>query len=616
MKLKQGDIKRLGIYFFFDKEGIADSYVGYFLEDLIKNLERLIVVSNGSLTEKSMQLFQQFTKEIIVRENQGLDVWAYKTALEYVGWEICATYDEIVLCNCTSMGPVYPFSEMFSNMWSKDVDFWGITKVYQMKEFDFGCNPYGYLPEHIQSFFMVYRKKFIKSAELVAYWANIPNINSYNESVGLHESVFTKYFGDKGFKWDVYVETDGVERLTKNPLMYYPMKLIKECRCPIFKRRSFFHDYADAMLNTTGESTILLYDYLRDSNIYDVNLIWDNILRCYNHSAIARQMHLNYTLSTKVSNPKRCCEILKNKKIALIMHLYFEDLIESSYIWATQMPASADIYITTDTEKKKRKIEKTFGVITCRSLEIRVIENRGRDVSALLVGVGKDVKKYDFVCFFHDKKAANVEPGSVGESFAYKCFANLLYNRCYVENVIELFEENPRLGLAVPPPPNHGIYGKLYGHNWSINFDNTKKLCDTLGINVPMSSNADPIAPYGTEFWFRPKAMAKLFEKDWKYEDFPEEPLRMDGTIAHAIERCYQFVAQDAGYYSAVIMSDHFQRIEYTNLNYYLMNDNSAHELRQQLSDVYESTSWKVSKPVRVFGEAVKKAGKRNNSMR
>ena len=78
-----------------------------------------------------------------------------------------------------------------------------------------------------------------------------------------------------------------------------------------------------------------------------------------------------------------------------------------------------------------------------------------------------------------------------------------------------------------------------------------------------------PVAPHGSCFWFRTDALRKLFKYDWKYEDFPEEPLPIDGTISHAIERCYAYVAQDAGYYSAIVMCDEYAKIEYTTLMHY-----------------------------------------------
>ena len=63
-----------------------------------------------------------------MRENKGLDVWAYKTALDSYGWARLAEFDEIVMTNSTLMGPVRPLQEMFDAMWeNQDLDFWGLS---------------------------------------------------------------------------------------------------------------------------------------------------------------------------------------------------------------------------------------------------------------------------------------------------------------------------------------------------------------------------------------------------------------------------------------------------------------------------------------------------------
>ena len=52
-----------------------DDFITYYLADLNKNLTELVVVCNGKLSEQGRAAFSQFTDNIIVRENKGLDVW-------------------------------------------------------------------------------------------------------------------------------------------------------------------------------------------------------------------------------------------------------------------------------------------------------------------------------------------------------------------------------------------------------------------------------------------------------------------------------------------------------------------------------------------------------------
>jgi rhamnosyltransferase len=133
-----------------------------------------------------------------------------------------------------------------------------------------------------------------------------------------------------------------------------------------------------------------------------------------------------------------------------------------------------------------------------------------------------------------------------------------------------LFEDSPRLGLIFPPPVIHGLYQENVTNFWGINYKNTIELASRLGINVPIDNDNDPLFPAGGMFWFRQKALKKIYDYDWKYGDFPDEPLPVDGSLGHAFERVYCYAAQSEGYYSAWAMTDSFTSEEITSLSYLL----------------------------------------------
>ena len=562
-------VKRLAIYFFYDKDGIVDDYNLYLLNDLKENIEKLLVVCNGKLTNEGRSKFETVSDDILVRENVGFDVWAYKEGMEYYGWHKRSAYDEMILLNFTNFGPVYPLKEMFDEMDKRDADFWGIVMRYGFPHDPYKKCKYGYIPDHVPSSFMVIRNSMLCSNDFKSYWDNICPINSYEESICYHEAIFTKDFSKKGYKYSLYIDTEDLKEYWDYPLMLYPLELVKNRRCPVFKRKSFYNMYEEFFIGSCGEATAELYDYLRKKTNYDVNLIWDNILRTTNMSDVKDRMQLNYILSKEFSNLKEN----KDHKIALVLHIYFEDKIDYCLKYAYSMPENADIYITTDTEKKKQLIMQKFGELKCRKLEVIIIKNRGRDVSALLIGCKNYVADYDYICFAHDKKSKHLKPYIIGESFSYKCFENILGSKNFVKNVIHTFDENPRLGMLVPPPPNHSVYYSIIGFEWGHNYEHTNELAEKLKLTVDFDRHKPPIAPLGTMFWFRPKALKRLIDYDWKYEDFPTEPVRdIDGNIMHAVERIYPFVAQNEGYYTGWLMSDHFARMEITNL-YYMLRD-------------------------------------------
>ncbi len=556
-------MRRCCIYFFYDRDGIVDRYVIYQIKDLVKNLDRLIFVSNGKLTEESRLKVEEATKEIIERENKGFDVWAYKEGIEYIGYDNLNNYDELILMNFTMYGPLYPFSEMFEEMDKRDLDFWGITKHHGFSFDPFGTISLGYIPEHIQSSFIVIRKLMLTSQYFKDYWVNMDMVNSYGESVGKHEAIFTYTFEGYGYKSGLYVETDDLKEYTHYPLMIEPLELIKNRKCPVFKRKSFSNEYYEFLNCTLGEPTVEMYEYIDKNFDYDLDMVWENLLRLENMADLKNRMHFNKVL------PRDYVIGESSYKVALMAHIYFKDQIEYCLNYIQNMPDNCDIYITTDTYDKIEAIQKAVDNRGLKATIVKV-ENRGRDVSALLIGCKNYISKYDLICFIHDKKTVQFEPYTIGKSFAYKCFENTLGSKEYIKNIIKTFEEDKYLGIVMPPPPNHAAFYGILGTEWGSNFVLVKELLKKISINVNINEQKEPISPLGTMFWFRPNALKPLFDENWQYNDFPEEPNQNDGTILHAIERLYGFSSQSMGYYNAWCMHDKFTAIELTNYHFML----------------------------------------------
>lgn len=567
MSVNSGHKQRLGIYCFYDKYGHAASFIKTFLDDLMDNLDDLIVVVNGQLSDQARQLFSEYTKTIIVRENKGLDVAAYKQAILTLGWEKLESYDEVICLNDTVMGPVYPFREMFACMDRKDVDFWGIT-AYAGETVD-----KEQIPTHLQAYWHAYRRSLVSSPAFHEYWETMPLWKDYAEVTRKHEMTFTKHFTDLGFTWASYIDWRKYQGYSSYPLLYMPMQIVRDDRCPIFKRRSFFVDYSAYFDRTAGQPALDLYEYLRDHTDYDVDMIWDAILPSYNIDDIRKAMHLDYVLPSQAINP----QTHDRPRSAFIYHVYFMDLLEDTCHYIASLPEETDLYITSTEDKipQIREYMQQHG-ISHQATFIPVI-NRGRDVSALLVAACPVVLsgKYDVIGFAHDKKSSqnqeNGHHGTESQGFAYKLMENTLGSEAYVKNILTLFAENPRLGQVTPPPPYHALYfAHTIPHDWGANYEITKELLeDRLGIHVPLSPTKPTASAMGSCYWFRVEALKPLFEYGWKYEDFlPEGQMGEDGTISHAIERANGYICQSRGYYPAWVLSDRYARIEVDSLFY------------------------------------------------
>ena len=558
---------RLGIYTIYDKDGVVDGYIVHFLKALSAWTGRLVVVCNGTVNEEGRAQLENLGCEVLCRENTGFDAWGVKAGLTHVGFDALADYDEVIISNNTLFGPVSDMTPMFETMSARKVDFWGIASHEGMKDMDpFKCNPYGYIPEHIQSYFYAVRGRLLQSEAFRKFWENLPELNNYNAAVGLYETVMTKFFSDAGYLWDCYMDRELYYGMTDNPLIAMPMESVRDWNCPFFKRRAFFQDY-DYLTTFTGQqSASCLLQFLQEETDYPTDLIWENLIRTCHMSDLVENLHLSRIFDRENSYALPESPAMK---AALFMHIYDHTMAPELAGYASSLPQEADIYISTVSEEKKTAIAKAFEELPNR-VEIRVLPNRGRDVSALLASFKDVVMNYDLACVTHDKKTGYLKPQTVGEGFAYMGYENILGGSTFVLQVLQAFAEDPRLGLLYAPDPNHADFASHIGLEWGANYACTKQLAQDLNLQAPMDEKHPPMAPFGSSFWFRTKAMAPLFAKDWTYDDFPPEPFNMtDGSILHAIERIYPYAAQHAGYYSAMLATADYASVDIGNLFYY-----------------------------------------------
>lgn len=552
-------MKRLGVCFFYDKDGIVDDYMLYLLREIGNFCEKIIFVVNGDLQASSSHAVAECGCEILLRENSGFDVGAYKAALEHVGYNALPNYDEVILFNHTFYGPLFPLSELFTTMDAQVLDFWGITSHKEMIP-----NPFtgtGRLPRHINSHFIAVRNRLLSSEEFVRYWRDMPLIKSYTDSIFQHESKFTEYFNSLGFIFGVYA--DDINYDSHYPSFINVDQTI-ENRCPIIKRRAFFHDHS--FHEEYGIDLPRALRLIRDNTSYDLGLIWKNILR----SSELRTLNTNAALMSIFPDVRVQDVDRRYGRIAVCAHINYTDMTDDLLTLAEHIPCAFDFIATTDTEAKAAEIRRVLsGSPRIENIIVRVLEvNRGRDMSALFIAC-RDLfldDRYDLVCRMHSKKSPQVD-SSRSLLFKRHMEENLLQSEGYVTNILDMFANNPWVGLAVPPIV-HISYPTL-GNAWFVNRERAKEVAEAVGLRVKFDSDT-PVAAYGTMFWFRPLALRKLFAHKWAWDDFNEEPHHVDGGLAHVLERLIAYAAQDAGYLTQHVMSSVQAERNYVSLEYKL----------------------------------------------
>lgn len=548
MKLEMDNCNRCGIFLFFDKDGIVDDYVIHMLRDLKRHMRYLLVVCNGFVTTEGLSKLKSETDEILLRANLGLDVGGYRDGLFYLGFKELANYDELILFNYTFFGPLDSFDAMFEEMNTRDVDFWGITKHHML---DREHNPvpgirYGYMPDHLQSHFFAIRSSMFLSYQYKDFMINMRNPQNYNESICGYEVIFTKYFADMGFVWDVYSNTDSYRDYVYNPMMYRAKEMIRDLNCPIIKRRAFFTDYRDVLINTCGETSIEAFEYIRKYTPYDEVLIWDNILRLENLRDVHRQMHFNYVLPKNekydsVSNRKYSIWIIVQSTKNLFYYYEYFDSLEGM-----------DIYLIGEMDK----IETVVQFLPKCNLCIRKMPV-DKSYYGILSEISDYEGKYDYA------GVLTIQDPQEDSSAAYQAWDNTIGSKEFMHNIVCTFENNIRLGLLLPPTPIHGSWIEKIGDGWMGCHSELLDILSECGIKVNTKVSSEPLFPVQGCFWIRVNLLKKFRKLVCKKE-----------YSNSACLLSIPFIMQSQHYYTGIVYTDEYVSSEITNQVYMLRENN------------------------------------------
>lgn len=236
--------------------------------------------------------------------------------------------------------------------------------------------------------------------------------------------------------------------------------------------------------------------------------------------------HHGYSYLNTVSKFKS--EQIKSPKIALLAHIFYDDLVEEIIQYAKNIEHEFDILLTC-VSGSYQVVSKRFNEEFPNSLiDIKVVPNKGRDIAPFLCNHIDSYYRYDYICKIHSKKSLHAGGINNWRTFLYD---RLLGSKEQINVILERFKNNENLGIQYPE------YSKDIQP--FISWGSNKKLCHDFMLSLGLDCPEDlPDFPAGSMFWFRPKALSNIFDKNWKYSDFPEEQGQIDETIMHAIERC------------------------------------------------------------------------------
>ena len=261
------DGKSALIYVIYEEDERIKEYKLIFLEALAHIVDEVLIVVNNSITNEDQEILEKYGS-VLSRENIGYDTGAFRDGILHLGIEKIQKLHRLYLVNDTNLGPFTDLEGLTQKMSEKPIDFWGISLGEEQPDFT-EQNPYGYIPKHIQSYFLVIEEMLLKSESFWSYWVELTDTNSRYKAIGKHETRFTKYFSDLGFRYAALLE--GTDSL----LYIHPLKALKK-GSPLIKYSALKNFDAREMewAGVTRESEIpSLIEYVKNETTYPVQII-------------------------------------------------------------------------------------------------------------------------------------------------------------------------------------------------------------------------------------------------------------------------------------------------------------------------------------------------------
>ena len=218
-------MKRLAIFAFYNGKGLINDYVVTYLKYLKELSDSIIFVADNEPNVKELSKIYPLVSHIESYHHGEYDFGSYKIGFRYAKEHyLLDDIDEIILCNdsCFCVDSLKP---AFDKMATKPCDFWSMT----------ASNEY---EPHLQSFFLVVKKKLFNSEVFGNYLDNVKHLDSFLEIVNTYEIPLKKTFEKEGFKSASYIKAP-----KKNNPTFFPIKCIK-VKMPLIKRKIFTESYA------------------------------------------------------------------------------------------------------------------------------------------------------------------------------------------------------------------------------------------------------------------------------------------------------------------------------------------------------------------------------------
>lgn len=348
--------------------------------------------------------------------------------------------------------------------------------------------------------------------------------NMYIDSAYVCDGI--KYF-DREYYYKLYPD---VKLAGLDALGHYLNQGWKEGRKPSEHFSTLF--YMSEYKNYLSENENPLIHYLRygKKQGFCINFktfeegVFDSKLKTIRRKLNIRPHFHNYYTTIDLD------KAVNSKNIAVHLHLYYEDMQCYFIEKLNNLKVNFTLFISVCEKTDINEVHKAFvnGLQHAVDVIVERVPNKGRDIAPFIITFGKRLLEFDYICHIHSKKSPHYD---FQKNWKDEIIQNLLGSVSIVNQNLNLLVGD---GKVVFNEPNAMI--PLHHFGWSGNYNVAKELLQKYS-NIDIEEYKATDFPQGSMLWAKAEVLKEFLSLPLNYNDFPEEPINPDGTIAHALER-------------------------------------------------------------------------------
>lgn len=229
--------KRLALFAAFSTSGRIPETTLHYLKGLKEVCDNIVFVMNAPIFCDEIEKLRGIVRYAIFRHHGGYDFNSWKIGYELskkIGLLEAGVTSELILSNDSCYGPVFPFSEAFETMKSRDCDFWGLTSYFGFVNF-----------EHIQSYFVVLREKILNGPNFEKFLNSSPGSSNRWLTIIRCEAGLTNALSSAGYKWDTLCPKDFYLKYNCMPFTR-PLMMMENYKIPLVKVKALAGEMMDS----------------------------------------------------------------------------------------------------------------------------------------------------------------------------------------------------------------------------------------------------------------------------------------------------------------------------------------------------------------------------------